>query len=58
MASDEGCPAGRVYWPLYFAPNEIKRYSLGTRNQDLKFNEDGSLTIYVQSSPLVRAAAP
>ena len=27
----------------------IKRYSLGTKNKDLKSNADGSLTIYVQA---------
>jgi hypothetical protein len=24
----------------------VKRYSLGTKNKDLKFNADGSLTLY------------
>jgi hypothetical protein len=32
----------------FFAPNELNRYSLGTKNKDLKTNPDGSLTIYVQ----------
>ena len=32
-------------------PNQIKRYSLGTKNRDLKVDADGSLTIYVQSEP-------
>lgn len=32
-------------------PNEIKRYSLGTKNKTLKYNADGSLTIYVQADP-------
>lgn len=32
----------------FFAPNEIKRYSTGTKNQDLKFNADGSLTLFIQ----------
>ncbi len=32
----------------FFAPNEIKRYSTGTKNKDLKYNADGSLTIYIQ----------
>jgi hypothetical protein len=35
----------------FFAPNRIKRYSIGTKNKDLKLNDDGSLTIYVQSKP-------
>jgi len=46
------------FWslPLYdqshfFAPNQIKRFSLGTKNKDLKVNPDGSLTVYVQSDP-------
>jgi len=30
-----------------FHPNELKRYSLGTKNKNLKRNEDGSLTLYV-----------
>jgi hypothetical protein len=33
----------------FFAPNEIKRYSTGTKNKALKANPDGSLTIYVQA---------
>jgi hypothetical protein len=33
----------------FFVPNEIKRYSLGTKNKMLKYNPDGSLTIYVQA---------
>jgi hypothetical protein len=35
----------------FFAPNELKRYSLGTKNKTLKYNPDGSLTIYVQADP-------
>ena len=30
-------------------PNDIKRYSLGTKNKSLKFGDDGSLTLYVQA---------
>ncbi|RXN83751.1 hypothetical protein C7R54_26120 [Achromobacter aloeverae] len=33
----------------FFVPNPIKRYSVGTKNKDLKLNKDGSMTIYVQS---------
>jgi hypothetical protein len=33
----------------FFAPNEIKRYSLGTKNRNLKYDDDGSLTLYVQN---------
>ena len=32
-----------------FAPNALNRYSLGTKNENLKPNGDGSLTLYVQS---------
>src|SRR5262249_43615473 len=35
----------------FFAPNEIKRYSIGTKNKDLKLNADGSVTFYVQADP-------
>jgi len=35
----------------FFAPNKINRYSVGTKNRDLKLNSDGSLTIYVQNAP-------
>lgn len=30
-----------------FHPNELNRYSLGTKNKNLKRNDDGSLTLYV-----------
>ncbi|MFP3813433.1 DUF1214 domain-containing protein, partial [Bacillus sp. SIMBA_005] len=30
-----------------FHPNPLNRYSLGTKNKDLKRNEDGSLTLYI-----------
>lgn len=40
----------------FFAPNEIKRYSIGTKNRDLKPNTDGSVTFYVQAdAPTERA---
>ena len=29
-----------------FNPNALKRYSLGTKNKSLKYNADGSLTLY------------
>ena len=35
----------------FFVPNEIKRYSLGTKNKSLQSNPDGSLTIYGQADP-------
>ena len=34
----------------FFVANVINRFSGGTKNRDLKFSADGSLTIYVQSS--------
>jgi hypothetical protein len=38
-----------LYDPLhFFAANELKRYSTGTKNKDLKYNADGSLTLYIQ----------
>ena len=30
----------------FFHPNDLKRYSLGTKNKGLKRNADGSLTLY------------
>lgn len=32
-----------------FNPNDLNRYSLGTKNKDMQRNADGSLTIYVGS---------
>ena len=61
-----GLPPVDAFWSLtlynanhFFEPNAIKRYSVGTKNKDLKANSDGSLTIYVQSGepsdPMQRA---
>ncbi|MCO8122747.1 DUF1254 domain-containing protein [Stieleria sp. TO1_6] len=33
----------------FFSPNELNRFSLGTKNKALKTNDDGSLTLYVGS---------
>lgn len=51
-------PPVKGFWSLtlynqehFFEPNEIKRYSVGTKNKNLKLNDDGSLTIYVQNTP-------
>ncbi|NDZ95081.1 DUF1254 domain-containing protein [Streptomyces sp. SID6673] len=53
-------PPGQVppvdgFWSLtlynpehFFAPNDLGRYSLGTKNRSMKLADDGSLTIYVQ----------
>ena len=44
-----------TFWSLtlyneqhFFEPNPINRYSIGTKNKDLKLGADGSLMIYVQ----------
>jgi hypothetical protein len=46
-------PPVRGFWSLtlyndkhLFHPNPLNRYSLGTKNQNLKRNPDGSLTLY------------
>jgi hypothetical protein len=54
----DATPPVNGFWSLtlynqhhFFEPNEIKRYSVGTKNKTLKHNADGSLTIYVQADP-------
>jgi len=54
----EQMPPVTGFWSLtlynphhFFEPNEIKRYSVGTKTRTLKYNADGSLTIYVQAVP-------
>ncbi len=49
-------PPVNGFWSLtlydeehFFAPNKINRFSLGTKNKDLVYGADGSLTIYVQN---------
>jgi hypothetical protein len=49
-------PPVRGFWSLtlynvnhFFAPNDLKRYSVGTKNKALKYDANGSLTIYVQA---------
>jgi len=46
-------PPVKGFWSLtlynehhFFHNNPLKRYSLGTKNKTLKFNADGSLTLY------------
>jgi hypothetical protein len=48
-------PPVKGFWSLtlynkqhFFAPNEINRFSVGTKSRQLSFAADGSLTIYVQ----------
>jgi hypothetical protein len=57
FAKDQTPPVNG-FWSLtlynehhFFAPNDLQRYSLGTKNKTLKTNPDGSLTIHVQSEP-------
>ncbi len=47
-------PPVKGFWSLtmydpehYFAPNALNRFALGTKNKSLKYNDDGSLTIYL-----------
>lgn len=54
----DAVPPVHGFWSLtlynqhhFFAPNDIKRYSTGTKNKALKYNADGSLTILVQADP-------
>jgi hypothetical protein len=49
-------PPVKGFWSLtvynqhhFFEPNDMNRYSLGTKNQNLKWNADGSLTLYIQA---------
>jgi hypothetical protein len=57
FAKDQTPPV-HGFWSLtlynehhFFAPNDLNRYSLGTKNKTLKANTDGSLTFYVQADP-------
>jgi hypothetical protein len=47
-------PPVKGFWSLtmynpenFFYSNALKRYALGTKNKSLKYNDDGSLTIYL-----------
>ncbi|WP_449433436.1 DUF1254 domain-containing protein [Pseudomonas putida] len=47
-------PPVKGFWSLtlynqhhLFSSNELNRYSLGTKNKDLKRNDDGSMTVYI-----------
>jgi hypothetical protein len=55
FAKDQTPPVNG-FWSLtlynehhFFASNELRRYSLGTKNKTLKYDSNGSLTIYVQA---------
>jgi hypothetical protein len=49
-------PPVKGFWSLtlynehhFFNPNDLKRYSLGTKNKTLKENDDGSLTLVISA---------
>ena len=51
-------PPVNGFWSLslynnhhFFTTNELNRYSLGTKNKNLNFNDDGSLTLYAGANP-------
>lgn len=53
----DATPPVNGFWSLsiynehhFFVANPINRFSVGTKNRDLKLNPDGSLTIYVQAN--------
>jgi hypothetical protein len=55
-------PPVNGFWSLtlynehhFFVPNDLKRYSVGTKNKTLQSGRDGSLTIYVQADPPAEA---
>jgi hypothetical protein len=57
FAQDQTPPV-RGFWSLtlynqhhFFEPNELRRYSIGTKTRALKRHLDGTLTIYVQADP-------
>jgi hypothetical protein len=50
-------PPVKGFWSItlydkyhFFAPNEINRFSLGTKSKGLRFEADGSLVIHVQKN--------
>jgi hypothetical protein len=50
-------PPVQGFWSLtlynalhFFNPNPLGRYSLGTKNKNLKYNADGSLTLYASAN--------
>lgn len=56
--ADGETPPVNGFWSLsvynehhFFVANSINRFSVGTKNKDLVFAGDGSLTVYVQTEP-------
>ena len=55
---DGQLPPVNGFWSLtlyneyhIFSPNDLNRYSLGTKNKFLKYNDDGSLILYAGANP-------
>ena len=53
-----GTPPVQRFWSLtlynehhFFHPNDLKRYSLGTKNKNLHYAADGSLTLTASATP-------
>lgn len=53
---DQDAVPVRGFWSLtvyneyhFFIPNQLKRYSIGTKTENLQRNPDGTLTLYVQA---------
>jgi len=53
-----GLPPVSGFWSLtlynehhFFHPNELNRYSLGTKSTHLQYNDDGSLTLHASATP-------
>ena len=53
----DGLPPVKGFWSLtmynkhhFFEANKLVRYSLGTKNKDLKYGPEGSLTLYISST--------
>ncbi|MEU4435775.1 DUF1254 domain-containing protein [Nocardia rhamnosiphila] len=53
-----GLPPVEGFWSLtmynathFFHPNDLRRYSLGTKNTTLTYDPDGSLTLYAGHTP-------
>jgi hypothetical protein len=58
MFAQDQTPPVRGFWSLtlyndrhFFEPNELRRYSIGTKTRALKRHLDGSVTIYMQADP-------